>query len=206
MIKAVLFDYGHILMDVKKEDKEKTIKKFGLTSKDYEKTYEIYLIYSRGKINSDEEYVEICSHFIGKPVNKEFLNALHEIEKIDDNNIEIIKKLRGKYKLAVVANNVEGWVLKKLKEYGIKDLFDIIIVSSSVGVRKPDPMIFQPVLNELKVGPEECIFVSDELNQDLSGAKAIGIKTVWLKKKEELILFQPDYTIKSLNEIMEIMK
>lgn len=206
MIKVVLFDYGHTLMQVKKKDKEMIIEKFGLTEEEYKNGYEIYLIYSRGRINSDEQYLKQCSNFIGKPVTKEFLDAIHEIEIIDEKTIELIKKLKKKYKLAIIANNVKSWVLGRLEKHGIRNYFDAIVASSEIGIRKPDPRIFTFALNKLKVNPKECIFISDELNDDLAGAKVLGIKTVWLKNSEEKITFQPDYTIKSLNEIMEILK
>lgn len=206
MIKAILFDYGNTLMEVKKRDKENAIKKFGLTLEDYKKRHGVYVIYSLGGIKSDEEYLKHCSNFIGKKVNKDFLNAIRKLETIDDRTIDLIKKLRKKYKLALVANNVKSWVLEKIGKYGIKNLFDSIIVSSEYGIRKPDPRLFIPALNELKVKPSECIFVADELNDDLTGAKALGIKTVWLKKEDEEVTFKPDYTIKSLNEIVGILK
>jgi len=206
MIKAVLLDYNNTLTQVDEKRKEKVIESFGLSQDDYKKRHGMSLIYSLGRIKSDNEYLKLCSNLVGKQFTKEFLDVIQKTEIIDDKTIELVKKLKRKYKLAIVANNVKNWVMKKLEKYKIKNFFDIIVVSSEVGVRKPDPRIFSFTIKKLNVKPEECIFISDELNDDLSGAKVLGIKTIWLKKEKEEITFQPDFIINSLNEVEEILK
>lgn len=96
------------------------------------------------------------------------------------------------------------------------DLFDIVIVSSKMGVRKPTAEIFYIALKSFLIKPNEAVFVSNNLCGDLICAKGCGIKTIWLdkgiknkrKKKEREIakLFQPDATVKNLAEIIPIIK
>ena len=103
-----------------------------------------------------------------------------------------------------------------MKNYGLEDLFDALIVSSKVGTRKPEAEIYYFALKALSVNPEETVFVSDELSEDLIGAKGCGIRTIWLdteienewRRKERKIakIFQPDATIKNLKEIISIIK
>ena len=133
-----------------------------------------------------------------------------------DENIKIIKEIKKEYKVGLITNFVYEWIKKVFKVEGIDDLFDIVIVSSKVGARKPTAEIFYTALKSFLIKPSEAVFVSDNLCGDLIYAKGCGIKTIWLdkgiknkwKKKEREIakLFQPDATIKNLTEITSIIK
>jgi len=216
MINTILLDYGQTIMQIdkkqRKENLEKIFIKLGLklTVEQFNRGYEIYLAYSRGKIKTEEEYMRLYSCFIGlkQPLPKEVFDAVREAETISSSVVKMLKELKRKYRLAIVANNVTKFVDKGLERYKIKNLFDAVIVSSDVGIRKPDPRIFTYALRKLNVEPEQCVFVSDELNDDLGGAKVLGIKTVWIKnsEEEEEITFQPDFTISSLQELPLVMQ
>ena len=79
---------------------------------------------------------------------------------------------------------------------------DAITVSSEIGVRKPDARIFMSALKSVSVMPEEAVFVSDELAEDLVGSKGLGMISVWLRnpqvksewKQREAVkkIFEPD--------------
>ena len=133
-------------------------------------------------------------------------DLLKETFDVRPSTVNLLKKLKSKYKLALATNFVESWVKRVLKHLKIDKLFDVVVVSSKIKIRKPNPLFFYHVIKKLKVKPEECIFVSDELNEDLSGAKLLGIKTVWLKKKKEIITFKPDYQIDELRQILRILE
>ena len=82
------------------------------------------------------------------------------------------------YRTAVVTNNVkeygEGW--KRMVP--VDDLFEVIIDSSAVGVRKPNPRIFQLTLDALGgMPPDEAVLVDDALG-NITAAKALGMHAV----------------------------
>ena len=89
--------------------------------------------------------------------------------------------LRGRYRLAVVSNfDYTPTVLRILADSDILGRFETVVVSDTVGWRKPRPDIFQRALTELGVPPEECLFVGDRPDIDVAGAKGIGMAAAWL--------------------------
>ena len=70
--------------------------------------------------------------------------------------------LEKKYRLAIVSNaSDEGNVSRLIDNANIRKYFEIILVSASVGVRKPHPQMFQIVLDQWEVQPFQCIMVGD---------------------------------------------
>jgi putative hydrolase of the HAD superfamily len=60
---------------------------------------------------------------------------------------------------------------------GLPDLFDVVIESSKVGVRKPDPRFYEMACKELDIEPHEAVFL-DDLGINLKPAKAMGMTTI----------------------------
>jgi epoxide hydrolase-like predicted phosphatase len=63
------------------------------------------------------------------------------------------------------------------EDYDVLDLFDVVVLSGELGVRKPDPEIYAVALQRLEVTPDRCIFV-DDLGGNLKPAKALGMTTI----------------------------
>ena len=59
----------------------------------------------------------------------------------------------------------------------LSELFDLVVESSRVGVRKPDPRFYRHALDTLGVSPEECVFL-DDLGINLKPARALGMRTI----------------------------
>jgi putative hydrolase of the HAD superfamily len=68
-----------------------------------------------------------------------------------------------------------------LNGFGLNVLFNGIIESSVVGIRKPDPAIFLLGVNKLALKPEEVLVVGDSNRNDIVPAKSIGCQTIRLK-------------------------
>jgi len=95
-----------------------------------------------------------------------------------------------------------------LREAKLFDFFDMIVVSSEVGVRKPDPRIFETVLEELNVKPEEAVMIGNTISTDIFGGNAIGMRTVLFQLGQEYQRSEwetPDHTIHSLKELLELV-
>ena len=222
MIKAVFFDLGHTLtkeVNVSKKI-EVLLKPHDL---DWEKFYlhwrNFYFLRSVGKIANDKEMFLLLEKILGRrniPFRKIRDIIIFESHIIPKENIKIIKELKKEYKVGLITNFVHEWIKKVFKAEGIDNLFDILIISSKTGVRKPTAEVFYIALKSFLIKPNEAVFVSDNLRGDLIYAKGCGIKTIWLdkgiknkwKKKEREIakLFQPDAIVKNLTEIISIIK
>jgi len=111
---------------------------------------------------------------------------------IRDNMVEFLKELKGTYKLGCITNNVKP-LEKDIREdsnaVASKEamlLFDHIIESSKVGIRKPNPEIYKMSCNALKVNPSNCIYL-DDLGINLKPARELGMTTIKVIDPEEAI-------------------
>ena len=125
--------------------------------------------------------------------------------RIDENSEQVLRKLHGKYKLGIVSNfAIPECVVKLLKKHGLEAYFEVIIVSGAVNKRKPSPEIFKKALEKLGVDPSETVFVGDTVDADIEGAKSVGMKTVFIERRQQKEAEQvcPDQTIKNLDELL----
>ena len=105
----------------------------------------------------------------------------------------------------VLVSNFYGNISVVLEEFGLKDLFTQVIESAVVGIRKPDPRIFQMGVEAMGLQPEEVLVVGDSLEKDIAPARQIGCKTAWLEgegwtpRKETPIL--SDWTLHTIKEV-----
>ncbi|MBN1245649.1 HAD family hydrolase [Candidatus Bathyarchaeota archaeon] len=135
----------------------------------------------------------------------EFCEGFMEYVRIDDHTKSALEKLHGKYKLGIVSNfAIPECVDKLLEQHGLDKLFDVVVVSGAVNKRKPSPEIFQKALEKLGVNAENAVFVGDTVDADIIGAKAAGMKVIFIERRVQKEAEQacPNQTIKSLSELL----
>jgi putative hydrolase of the HAD superfamily len=118
---------------------------------------------------------------------------------------KVLKTLHDKYKLAVISNATSNIPRIALEKYDFTGYFDTIVVSRDIGIRKPDPEIFRFTLNNLSLKSNEAVHVGDSFEDDVQGARNVGMKTIWIRNETEAINTEPDYTIRSLEELTSIL-
>ena len=67
----------------------------------------------------------------------------------------------------------------------LDELFDVVIESSKVGYRKPDARIYELACEQLGVEPSEAIFVGDGANDELEGARRVGMHAILIHREGE---------------------
>jgi putative hydrolase of the HAD superfamily len=125
--------------------------------------------------------------------------------------VKILSILGSKYRLGIISDSglTPGSVLRRiLLGHEILKLFDVTVFSDEVGYNKPHRAIFDRALKELGVQPSEAAHVGDLLHTDVSGAKNVGMKTIWLNRKGEVnnTPFKPDYEVQTLKDVVEAVK
>jgi putative hydrolase of the HAD superfamily len=90
-------------------------------------------------------------------------------------------KARG-FRTAVVTNNLASEQRSKLAVCGLTGHVDALVTSEEVGVQKPDPRIFQVALDRLGVTAGEAVMVGDAWATDVEGARAAGVRPIWLNR------------------------
>jgi putative hydrolase of the HAD superfamily len=138
-----------------------------------------------------------------------FCEGFMKYVRMDENAKSALEKLHEKYKLGIVSNfAIPECVDKLLEKHGLNKLFDVVVVSATVNKRKPSPEIFHKALEKLDVTAENSVFVGDTADADILGAKAAGMKTIFIERRvqEETEQACPDQTIKSLIELTEAIE
>ena len=112
---------------------------------------------------------------------------------------------RAGYRMGLVSNiSLRPDLMRAdLERMGLAQYLDATVFSSEVGVRKPDPRIFQEALDRLRVEPPETVFVGDRLYDDVSGAQAVGMRSVLTRqfRQEDDPEYAPDAMIVHLSEL-----
>jgi 2-haloacid dehalogenase len=94
--------------------------------------------------------------------------------------LDVVKELTSVATLAIVSNGIGEVARAKIGRLGIEDLFAAIVISSEVGVAKPDTGIFDIVMRELD-NPDKAsvLMIGDSLSSDIRGGNNFGIDTCW---------------------------
>lgn len=93
--------------------------------------------------------------------------------------------------------------------FGVAELFDVIVVSADDGWRKPSPRIFKKALQLMRISASQTVYVGDELDHDVEGAKKVGLHTILLKRPSTNMAAsnaKPDMIIYSWKELPNAVK
>lgn len=140
-----------------------------------------------------------------KAFSDEFMRYVH----LDEDTLDVLQKLREEYRLGLISNfAIHECVQKLLKKFGLKEFFDVILVSAEVNKRKPSPEIFERALKALGVEASEAVFVGDMPSLDVKGAKNVGIKAILIERKplERILDVKPDRIVRSLKELLVVLE
>jgi HAD superfamily hydrolase (TIGR01549 family) len=91
---------------------------------------------------------------------------------------------------------------------GLEGRFQFVVYSSDVAYKKPDPGIFVVAAQKVGCPPERLMHVGDSLEQDVAGAVAAGVVSVWLNRSgdENETGIEPDFEITSLGELPDLLE
>lgn len=121
--------------------------------------------------------------------------------------IDVVSELKKNYKVAILSNGQSEFQRKKISHVEIADLFDEIIVTSEIGINKPNKEIFEIMADRLGVLPKECLFVGDVFSTDILGALRAKMVPVWiLEDTERPHKYYKGYRIEKLPQLFDILE
>lgn len=91
---------------------------------------------------------------------------------------QLLVGLREAYRVGLLTNGPSVAQREKLSTLGWTDSFDAVVISGDLEAGKPDPRAFEALLNALRSGPEETVYVGDEAEADVGGAVRAGLRVV----------------------------
>ena len=103
---------------------------------------------------------------------------------VPENHKQVLDDLARRVRLGLCSNfSHSAMALSLLVDCGFRAHLDALVISDAIGIRKPRAEIFEAVLAELDVAPEETLHVGDSLSADIGGAAPLGIHTVWITRR-----------------------
>jgi putative hydrolase of the HAD superfamily len=105
-------------------------------------------------------------------------------EAVNESVLNLIRRLHGHYKLALLSNSPTG-LEQWLEDWGMHDLFDVVFCSGDEGVVKPEPAAFELTLERLGVKPHEAVFIDDTL-EHVDASRKLGLYGLLFTTAEEL--------------------
>ena len=225
-IKHIFFDLDHTLWDFEKNSNltfeqlfrahdiqlqlEDFLTEYSPINFNYWKLYREEKIskeklrYGRLKDSFDKLSYTISDDLINV-LSREYINVLPSYNHLFDGAIELLEYLQPKYALHIITNGFEEVQDLKLEKSGIKKYFDKIITSESVGLKKPNPKVFEFALKTANTTSESSFMIGDNLEADIIGAINCGISSIHFNLHDEKFSNKKYTSVSHLLEIKQYL-
>ena len=121
--------------------------------------------------------IDVSSDLINK-LSYDYIENLPKFNHLIDGAHELLLHLKKKYKLYLITNGFRNVQSNKLKNSGIGNFFLSIYDSESVGVKKPNPLIFNHALDDSGCIARESVMIGDSFEADIQGSLSVGMNAI----------------------------
>lgn len=221
-VKAILFDLDNTLINFLRF-KVETAKaaahvmvREGLPLNEIETYGRIFSVYDEKGIEYQKTFHDVIAPF-GLEINKaeriqqaaiiSYLKKKFEVLKPYPMVKPTLAKLKKRYKLGIVTDAPRNKAWQRLVLTDLQDEFDMVLTHDDTMERKPNPPPFQLAMQRLGLLAPACLFVGDDPDRDIKGAKELGMHTclakygLWNKKGET----KADYEIGDFEELLKLL-
>jgi len=191
MITTIIFDLGGVLVRTENRTPRRLLaEKFGMT---YDEMDELVYGSPTSKqagsgMISAEEHQETVLKTLGLPAGsfKSFGDEFWGGDRLDKMLVDFIIGLREEYTTALLSNAWDDLRPLLINLWKIDGIFDHIFISAELKLAKPDPRIYQHVINELQQDPSEMIFLDDFI-ENVEAARAEGLQAIHFRSREQAL-------------------
>jgi HAD superfamily hydrolase (TIGR01509 family) len=190
MIKGITFDLDGVYFKRKKSfldilvDLGVSLEK---AKEIFSESKEMNKFYKTGKMNDNEFWTWAIKEWNLNISVEEIIKLLIDSYQVNEEVVEVVRKLRERgYKTLICSNNFPARIEGLDKRFNFLNDFDVSVFSYQVGWTKPNKEIFQELVNQSGLKPEEIVF-SDDDETKMIGAKEIGINTFLFTNFEEFL-------------------
>ncbi|VEP16689.1 HAD-superfamily hydrolase, subfamily IA, variant 1 [Hyella patelloides LEGE 07179] len=166
----------------------------------------------RGHVWKDKVYQSLIEEFEIAQVSWQFLLDDYETKFINHcvpfpyliDTINLLKQQD--YLLGMITNGRTIFQSRSIQGLGIEKYFNTIVISEAEQIRKPQPEIFHIALSKLKTTAKTSVYIGDNPQADVVGAKKADLKAIWKRNQFWSEPTEADAVINELDEILPILK
>jgi len=133
-------------------------------------------------------------------LSEEYIAYLSLNNQLFAHALEVLEYLRAKYSLHIITNGFEEVQHRKLASSRLEPYFQHVVTSEHVGVKKPDPRIFQYAMEKAEASPTESIMIGDNYEADIQGALNVGMRAILCEFNGEM----PREDVTSVKTLLEL--
>jgi putative hydrolase of the HAD superfamily len=130
----------------------------------------------------------------------DYIAYLTSFNHLFEDTLDILNYLKPKYQLHIITNGFQEVQESKLRNSNIHHFFKSVTDSEQVGVKKPNPKIFNFALNKVHANPKTSIMIGDNMEADILGALNFGMEAIYFN----YLKTPADHNIKQINNLDEI--
>lgn len=147
-----------------------------------EKVTKQELRYGRLKDTFNEIDISLSDQLIDN-LSEDYIVYLSSFNNVFDSTYDVLDYLNAKYELHIITNGFEEAQEKKMKASNLRKYFSTVTNSEMVGVKKPNPKIFNFAMDLANAKPEHSVMIGDSLEADIKGAINVGMQALYFDYK-----------------------
>jgi len=195
-ISTLIFDFGGVLIDLDMNQSILNFKKLGVENvENYLSNFGqsgFFMQLEKGKISAEEFRSEIRKMTTNTITDKEIDDAWNAfLVRIPSEKLDIVYQLRKKFRVIMLSNTnaihfpYAERTFFSYKNRGIDEYFDKCYRSYDMKMAKPDAEIFEAILSQEQVAPNQCLLLDDG-PKNIEQAQKMGFQTYFVDPKEDL--------------------
>ena len=204
MVKAVIFDFGQTLVDsadgFRAAEREAQDRIFAaLEGVERDRFMDVYrrvrkAHHERSRLSRREIWRSVCDA-LEQGIDERRLVAwegdywerVNALTRVFPEAVTTLDALRATHRLALISNTqgqADGGGHRLSAFPDLERVFECIVIAGENGIPpKPDAKAFLYCLRQMKLDPDECLYVGDDYRFDVCGARDVGMRPVWLKHR-----------------------
>lgn len=224
MIKAVLFDIDNVLYDttsqvqLARRSAVEAMVEAGLDIGVDEAIEKLEAIVKRHGPNFDRHFDVLIgesqekARIVAAGVVAYHNTKIAHLKPYPDTVSTLLKLKNSGYKIGIITDGLAIKQWEKLIRLGLQHFFDAVVVSQEVGFEKPDMRIYEAACEKLGMDANECMYVGDRLDTDVTGANRAGMQSVRILRGRyrgqvpKGLQERPSFEIQRMEELLDILK
>jgi len=201
-IRAILFDFGGVLMRThdytgrRKWEARLGLEKGGLEAIVFASDVSVRGMVGEGSM--EDAWQHVADTFrLGPEALAELQDDFWSGDHIDQELLDFLAGLRPQYKTGLLSNAWDN-ARQLFTQFGLDQVFDVMVISAEERMAKPDPRIYHTILDRLEVRPEEAVFV-DDMAVNVEAARALGMGGIQFRATEQTIAAMQAFLGERLN-------